>query len=196
MSLRFPLCFSVFPYLCARWASHLSDGVPFLQKNNHQGIVGFHTKELMPMTSNLPDGEGLQIRPASFNDILFIQDIAYKTWPVAYGSILSQKQLDYMLEMIYSTAALQKQMHDNQHFFLALQNFIPVGFAAFSPIDDATHKLHKLYVLPGIQKMGAGKKLLQTIETTAKSMGATRLHPFFECPEVHTTYEAYELHHQ
>ncbi len=146
-----------------------------IKKTISKVLLEFHTKQLKPMTSNLPDGEGLQIRPASFNDIPFIQDIANKTWPVAYGSILSQKQLDYMLEMIYSTAALQKQMHDNQHFFLALQNFIPVGFAAFSPIDDATHKLHKLYVLPGIQKMGAGKKLLQTIETTAKSMGATRL---------------------
>ena len=127
------------------------------------------------MTSNLPDGKGLQIRPASFNDIPFIQDIANKTWPAAYGNILSPEQLDYMLDMIYSTAALEQQMHDNQHFFVALQNFFPVGFVAFSPIDLGTYKLHKLYVLPHIQKMGAGKKLLQTVETTAKSMGAIRI---------------------
>ena len=127
------------------------------------------------MTSNLPDGKGLQIRPASINDIPFIQDIANKTWPAAYGNILSPEQLAYMLDLIYSTKAMEQQMHDNQHFLLALQNFLPVGFAAFSPIDFATHKLHKLYVLPGIQKTGAGKKLLQTVETTAKSMGAIRL---------------------
>lgn len=127
------------------------------------------------MTSNFPGGEGLQIRPASFNDIPYIQDIAFKTWPVAYGTILSAEQLEYMLQMIYSTPALEKQVQENQHFFLALQNFEPVGFAAFSEIDTTIHKLHKLYVLPGIQKMGAGKKLLQTVEETAKGMGATRL---------------------
>ena len=127
------------------------------------------------MTSNFPVNEGVQIRPASFNDIPFIQDIAYKTWPVAYGSILSPEQLDYMLDLIYSTAALEKQIQDNQHFFLAIQNYLPIGFAAFSPIDHTTHKLHKLYVLPVIQKMGAGNKLLETVETTAKSMGATKL---------------------
>lgn len=127
------------------------------------------------MTSNFPVGEAVEIRPASFNDIPFIQDIAYKTWPVAYGSILSPAQLDYMLELIYSTAALEKQMQEKQHFFLAIQNFLPVGFAAFSPIDHTTHKLHKLYVLPGTQKMGAGKKLLEIVISTAKSMGATKL---------------------
>lgn len=127
------------------------------------------------MTSNSPQGEGVEIRPASFIDIPFIQDIAYKTWPVAYGEILTPEQLSYMLEQIYSTAALEQQMHDNQHFFLALQNFEPMGFAAFSPFDAITHKLHKLYVLPNIQKMGAGKKLLETVETSAKSMGATKL---------------------
>ena len=127
------------------------------------------------MTSNFPDGEGLQIRPASFNDIPYIQDIAFQTWPAAYSSILSPEQLNYMLDLIYSTAALKKQMQDNQHFFLAIQNFEPVGFAGFSAIDATVHKLHKLYVLPGIQKMGAGKKLLQTVEETAKGMGATRL---------------------
>ena len=84
------------------------------------------------MTSNFPGSEGLQIRPASFNDISFIQEIAFKTWPVAYGSILSPEQLDYMLDLIYSTAALQKQMQESHYFFLALQNFEPVGFAAFS----------------------------------------------------------------
>ena len=127
------------------------------------------------MTSNFPVGEEVEIRPASFNDIPFIQVIAYKTWPVAYGSILSAQQLDYMLDLIYSTASLTKQMQENQHFFLAVQNFLPVGFAAFSPVDATTFKLQKLYVLPGIQKMGAGKKLLKTVITTAKSMGAVKL---------------------
>lgn len=127
------------------------------------------------MTNNIPDGTDLQIRPASFNDIPFIQDIAYKTWPVAYSKILSPEQLAYMLDLIYSTTALEKQMHDNQHFLLAIKNYTSIGFAAFSLGNVDICKLQKLYVLPNIQKTGAGKTLLHTVEAMVKSSGAKRL---------------------
>jgi ribosomal protein S18 acetylase RimI-like enzyme len=80
-----------------------------------------------------------------------------------------------MLEKFYSTASLNKQMKNNHYFFLALLNYSPVGFASFSCKDGSTYKLQKLYVLPEFQKSGVGKKLLETVETVAKSMGAEKL---------------------
>ena len=126
------------------------------------------------MNNHLPSSD-LTIRPASFSDIPFIRSIALKTWPVAYGTILSREQLEYMLERIYSPESLQKQLQYKHYFFLALQNYEAVGFASFSQTEDKTYKLQKLYVLPSCQKSGVGKELLQTVETVAKSMGATRL---------------------
>ena len=105
------------------------------------------------MNSNLPTSTGVVIRPASFNDISFIQHIAKETWPEAYGKILSKHQMEYMLGLFYSAPSLQKQMHDKHHVY----------------------KLHKLYVSPRIQNSGAGKKLLQTVVTVAKSMGGKTL---------------------
>ena len=119
--------------------------------------------------------DSLTIRPASFEDIPFIRDIALKTWPVAYGAILSKKQLDYMLGKMYSREALENQMKDHHYFFLALLNYKAVGFAAFSKIEEGIYKLQKLYVLPDIQNKGAGLALLKTVESTAKSMGGERL---------------------
>ncbi len=126
------------------------------------------------MTNHHPSSE-LNIRPASFEDIPFIRDIAAKTWPVAYGSILSKDQLAYMLEMMYSQQALEQQMKDRHYFFLALLNYEAVGFCAFSKIEGSIFKLHKLYVLPGNQKMGLGESLLKVAETTSESMGGTHL---------------------
>ena len=126
------------------------------------------------MTNHYPSSE-LNIRPASFEDITFIRDIAAKTWPVAYGTILSKEQLNYMLEMIYSHQALEMQLKDHHYFFLALLNYKPVGFCSFSKIEGNIFKLHKLYVLPAYQKKGLGDSLLKIAETTAKSMDGTHL---------------------
>ncbi len=119
--------------------------------------------------------DSLKIRPASFEDIPFIRDIAFKTWPVAYGSILSNEQLEYMLENLYSTASLEAQLKDHHYFFLALLNYEAVGFASFSRMEGHIYKLQKLYVLPDTQKTGTGLALLNIVETTAKSMGCERL---------------------
>ena len=115
------------------------------------------------------------IRPATVADIPFIRQIAADTWPVAYGSILSKEQLDYMLEEMYSTKSLEAQMKEGHHFYLALLNDEPVGFAAFSKIEGSIYKLQKLYVLPTIQKTGMGLELLKTIESTALKTGCKRL---------------------
>ena len=127
------------------------------------------------MNNHIPSSNDLIIRPASFNDIQYIQDITAAIWPVAYKEILSNDQIEYMLGMFYSTPSLEKQLKDNHHFFLAVKNAQPVGFASFSHENEAVYKLQKIYVLPDAQGSGAGKALLKTIETITKSMGGNYL---------------------
>lgn len=126
------------------------------------------------MNSHLPSSE-LVIRPASFTELETIREIAYKTWPDAYEALLGKAQVTYMLQKIYSKEALEDQLKNKHYFFLALIEYKPIGFVSFSQIDDTTFKLHKLYVLPEAQKTGIGKKLLQKVETVAKSIGGTKL---------------------
>lgn len=126
------------------------------------------------MNNHLPSSE-LVIRPASYNDIPFICDIANKTWPAAYEALLGKDQLTYMLDKLYSASALDDQMRKHHYFFLALKDYKPVGFASFSHLEKDLYKLQKLYVLPLDQKIGLGKILLKKVETVAKSMGAKRL---------------------
>lgn len=71
-------------------------------------------------------------RHASIADIRIIRAIAHTAWPVAYGSILSPAQLAYMLELMYSEAALREQMTVKGHrFIIAEDKGQPVGFAGF-----------------------------------------------------------------
>lgn len=120
----------------------------------------------------------LQLINAAVTDIPVIRNIAMATWPAAYGSILSAGQIGYMLHMMYSEGALRLQMQGGEHqFIIAYQNEQAIAFAGFGQVkkEPIVYKLHKLYVLPNIQKSGAGKMLLDQVETIAKAAGAVQL---------------------
>jgi GNAT superfamily N-acetyltransferase len=70
-----------------------------------------------------------------------------------------------MLNLFYSPAALRRQMLDDRHQFLIVeQGDEPIGFASWGPTaEPGVFKLHKLYVLPGRQGKGLGRSMLQFI---------------------------------
>jgi diamine N-acetyltransferase len=120
----------------------------------------------------------LELKKATTADIPIIRNIAMATWPVAYSGIITARQIEYMLHMMYAENVLQQQMESNeQEFIIAYQNDTPIAFTGFGLVkkEPLTYKLHKLYVLPTIQKSGAGQRLLQEVETIAKAAGAVQL---------------------
>lgn len=118
----------------------------------------------------------ITIRPAAINEIPVIQQIAMRTWPHAYAAIMSSRQLGYMLQMMYNTEVLTRQIQQEQHqFLIAYQQGEAVGFAGASAYANDLWKLHKLYVLPFRQKGGIGKTLLQAMEPLAVAAGAKGL---------------------
>lgn len=101
-----------------------------------------------------------------------IRAIANEVWPIAYGAILTQEQLDYMMDMMYSVPSLQKQVNEKgNRFILATENEIPVGFAAFefNYSKKPKTKIHKIYVLSNQQGKGIGKTLIDFISNEAKA---------------------------
>lgn len=113
----------------------------------------------------------LQIREATVADIPAVQKIAFATWPIAYGDIIADAQITYMLEMMYSAEALIAQMTTRQHhFLLAYMNDVAIGFAAYeinAESTSSTTKLHKLYCEPTQQKSGVGVALVVAVEKAA-----------------------------
>lgn len=116
----------------------------------------------------------MSLRTATEADILAIRTIAQETWPVAYGGILSPAQLQYMLELMYSAEALHEQMTTKGHrFMLFEQDGHPHGFVGYAHGVKGTSatRLHKLYVLPGTQRGGVGRALLQHVIGAARVAG-------------------------
>lgn len=119
----------------------------------------------------------MQIRIATKDDIETIRHIAHTTWPVAYKDLLEPSQLNYMLNLMYNPGALSKHFDEGHVFFIAEnEDGEAIGFAGCSTYENGTSwKLHKLYVLPAVQKSGAGSALTQAVVNTAKQHGASSL---------------------
>jgi diamine N-acetyltransferase len=100
-----------------------------------------------------------------------IRAIAKEVWPVAYGAILSEAQLEYMMEMMYSVSSLQEQANAKKHrFILAKEGETVLGFASFefNYGKKSKTKIHKIYILTTEQGKGIGKQLIGFIANEAK----------------------------
>ena len=154
----------------------------------------------------------IQITPAGLNDRDFIRSVSERTWPSTYGHIISQEQINFMLDWMYSDASLEKQMNMGCEFYIAsIKNedgqWDAVGFCSVSPDDEKeeeenlniekvagakAHKLNKLYVLPSAQGTGAGKVLLNKSIEIAKAAGSSSL--FLQVNKLNTAYTFYLKH--
>jgi len=117
----------------------------------------------------------MTVRQANEADFATIRDIAFKTWPEAYGEILSPDQLQYMLHAFYSDAALFENYTKKHHrFLLLLENEEALGFASYEHHYQSlpVTRLHKIYLLPQSQGKGAGKLLMETVEKRAVANGS------------------------
>lgn len=114
---------------------------------------------------------------AKITDIDEIRNLANKIWPPTFKEILSPKQIEYMLEMMYSSSVLEFQMKNGHQFFLIRDGEQALGFMGIQtnhPLNGQI-KIHKLYVLPNQQGKGLGKLLLNHAKKLATRVACKSL---------------------
>ena len=117
------------------------------------------------------------IRIATLKDVPVIHQLAEDIWWPTYRSILSEEQIRFMLDTMYSADALTGQIREGIIFILAEYLDHAVAFAGYSKSesDHTLLKIHKLYVQPEEHGKGIGKLLLQYIEQEAIKAGIQQL---------------------
>jgi ribosomal protein S18 acetylase RimI-like enzyme len=135
-----------------------------------------------------------RIVSATPDDYETIRNIAHATWPDTFGDILSEKQIDYRLEMMYSLGAMQEQVAKGHVFYLLLEEasnpktnapddllatatrYEPVAYFSYQlDYQPGTTKIHKLYALPSVQGKGYGKAMIGKAEAIARAAGQQTL---------------------
>lgn len=111
------------------------------------------------------------IRKAATDDIPAIRQMADVAFRDTYKDILSNEQMEYMMDWMYSESSLLLQMTQKGHIFFIEEGKGYVSFRKEAGADEKTSVYHieKLYVLPQFQGQGLGRKLFGTVVKNVKS---------------------------
>ncbi|TXH22473.1 MAG: N-acetyltransferase [Chitinophagaceae bacterium] len=117
----------------------------------------------------------IQIRKITAQEVQTVQTLATEIWNKVYLSIISQEQINYMLEKMYAVNVLKHEIEKGVQFFVAEKENKAIGFCAFELIEKQQYKLHKLYVQPETKGLHIGSQLLQYVENRIKENGGGKL---------------------
>jgi len=92
--------------------------------------------------------------------------LASQIWNDHYVPIIGQEQVTYMLNKFQSEQAIAAQIKEGYHYYLALENDRPLGYAAVIGKDKKL-MLSKLYVSARARGLGLGTALLTHCKTLA-----------------------------
>lgn len=114
-------------------------------------------------------GKGLKLgimisqRPATLEDIPLIRQLAGVAFPATYAHLLSQEQLDYMMDWMYSEESLKAQMTGGHSYFIAQLDGQDCGYVSVEQEGEHQFHLQKIYVLPEFQGRKVGEFLFQFV---------------------------------
>lgn len=119
--------------------------------------------------------EGIEFRRACETDLATIRDLADRIWRSCYAHLLSEEQIGYMLQWMYSEEALQSDLHNGMVYELIVRGEQAAGYLSYSSIAGREWKLHKLYLLPEFHGAGFGQRALRHVTEDALVAGVQRL---------------------
>jgi ribosomal protein S18 acetylase RimI-like enzyme len=113
----------------------------------------------------------IAIRPVTPSDVPAVSALAREIWQATYPGIITQEQIDFMLEQRYGQERLLDDLEDGEKWLdQAFFGDRRVGFA-FSEIYKDEFKLDKLYIHPDVQRQGVGGQLITHVAARAQNMG-------------------------
>jgi ribosomal protein S18 acetylase RimI-like enzyme len=113
----------------------------------------------------------INIKPVALPDLPAIAVLAREIWQATYPNIITQAQIDFMLEQRYGNERLHDDLEDaNKWLDQVFVDERRVGFA-FCELCKGEYKLDTLYVLPNFQRQGVGGALIAHAAARAKKLG-------------------------
>ena len=118
--------------------------------------------------------QDLKLIPAGDKDIAVISALAKTVWNQHYPAIITQEQIDYMLQMMYSSESLAEQMQLKNHvFFLVQSNENPIGFISVHCEKENEWFLNKFYIDQALASKGIGGKAFEELKKIIQPLKMT-----------------------
>ena len=104
----------------------------------------------------------LQLIPAVGDDLSLVKDMAAEIWPVTYGHIITQAQMEYMLAKFYDIEQLKAQLSASRRVLLIMSAGVHVGFIDIEN-RQVDQFIHKFYLKTDVQGGGLGSAAMQQL---------------------------------
>lgn len=108
--------------------------------------------------------QDLKLIAAAQQDIEAIASLATIIWNQHYPAIISQQQIDYMLQNMYSSESLAEQMHKNHLFYFINTNGANIGFISVHNESGKDWFINKFYVDQAVAAKGIGGKAFDALK--------------------------------
>ena len=112
------------------------------------------------------------------SSIPLLAELARKSWQQAYTGILSQEQISYMLELLYSPPALLRLLENSSMEYYLLvdgargaEGFLLLEHGA----ENLSTKIHRLYLLDVAKGAGKGRSAVAFAAHRALQAGSLRI---------------------
>jgi ribosomal protein S18 acetylase RimI-like enzyme len=119
----------------------------------------------------------LQISPVTDADIEAIAALARIVWQDAYPGIITQAQIDFMLEQRYNTRRLLAELAMPEVWWdkATLDGELAAFASSLLSATPGEMKLDKIYVDPARQRLGLGGRLIAHVAQRARAQGCNTL---------------------
>ncbi|APD07598.1 ribosomal-protein-alanine N-acetyltransferase [Flavobacteriaceae bacterium UJ101] len=108
-------------------------------------------------------------------EIPIIQQLAHEIWNDNYQEMIGQEQIDYMLNMMYSTEKLNQEFDEDYIWkFIRLEGK-PIGYISCR-VEERDLFLSKIYLLTQYQGKGYSRKSLEYLIDFAPKINCNRIY--------------------
>lgn len=109
----------------------------------------------------------IELKPLTSFEIPTVQQLAREIWEEHYIKILSQEQIDYMLDKFYSTEKIKSEIEEGIVWELLMDEEKPIGYLVCKIESDKLY-ISKIYLKAETRGKGLGKLLLNRAVELAK----------------------------
>ena len=107
----------------------------------------------------------LKLIAASYQDLASISELAKLIWNQHYPAIISQTQIDYMLDKMYNLESLNEQLVKKKHQFFIIQlNKKHIGFISVNEENRNEWFLNKFYIDQTLSAKGIGREAWEELK--------------------------------
>ncbi|MCM1314556.1 MAG: GNAT family N-acetyltransferase [Alistipes senegalensis] len=108
----------------------------------------------------------------SISELREIAILAEKIWHECFTGIISEEQIDYMVEKFQSFDAMKNQVINQDYYYMSVRNDGTLcGYIGVKPENDDRFFLSKLYLHESVRGKGIASEMLAKVFEEARNAG-------------------------